>query len=159
RRDCEPFEQIVGDRRRQALEQIVAGRGCELEGARADGAVVDGVRQPVAAGGGVGAADQPQVDHKRLAVLLLVLVHAVVGERLQPENLDHRRGHRGSGPLIAAETSSASRTGPTSWTRNIQAPRPNASRLAEIVPAVRSRSARPVIWPRKRLRETAISTG
>src|SRR4051794_8949190 len=70
--------QVVGDHRRQPLEQLVGAAGRELRHPVAHGGVVDRVGQVVAPAGGRRPAVEPDVDHERLPALALEVAHSVV---------------------------------------------------------------------------------
>ena len=152
-RQREPLDQVVCHHRGQALDQVVRPALDQLDHPIADRAVVDGILEAVGRSRLVAERLQGEVDQEVLAVAALVLEHPVAGEHLQAADLDQHAAR------IRAQTSSASRLGRTSCTRNIHAPRSSAATLAAMVAARRWVSSRPVIAPRNRLRETAISSG
>src|SRR5262249_35931030 len=84
-------------------------------------------------------------------------LHEIAPPRMQQSKL-FENAH--APPRIAHATSSASRFGLTSWTRNNLAPGSSAATFAPMVPASRSAGdATKVISPMKRFRDTPTSTG
>ena len=69
----------VCDMRRQTLDQVEARARGDLDGQACGVAVGDRVAQAVGLARQRRARDEHEVEHEALAVLALVLVHAVVG--------------------------------------------------------------------------------
>src|SRR4051794_23476850 len=172
------LEHAVRYRRAQALEGLVRTLLCGERDLLADVRVVDRVLHAVGHRR-VGVSHlEGEVEHEALAHVALGLLDAVVGVQRQARDLDRDRRLGSLAVLVvwvyairvvfqfpswvgtvAAATFSASATGATSCTRKIDAPRSYASTFVAIVPGTRSRGSRPVIFPRKLLRDVPTTTG
>src|ERR687892_760815 len=152
----ETAQELVGDGRREGLDQVEAPLLAELSHAGDDGRVVDRVRELVAAHSGV-VGDHQDVEDERLPTLPLLGKHAVEPPDLQPLDFDRHLAHRTT-DLAAASASTCSRT---SWTRKREAPRSYARTATATLAATGpvSASGSPRSRPRKRLREAPTSTG
>ena len=111
--DREAREQLVRERGRERLEQVVRAPVGDLAHAGGDIAVVDGVLEPV--GAARFAHVQLDVEEEALALLALPVERAVPAVQLDPVQLDLH--------AIAPAAASASTWSRTSWTRKIDAPR------------------------------------
>ena len=127
-REREAAQKRVGERARERLEQVVrAGLG-DLDDGGDDVAVVDRVLDPVGLGRRRLRELEVEVDEESLALLPLVLEHAVEAAELDAVELDR---HRSTLPRsTAAATASASTCARTSCTRKSVAPRSKAATAA-----------------------------